>query len=278
MILGLSAVCLLVIACEVVFGLSLGDFSSNMMSWSAKTSSMAQLVSYLKASEAITDQAVADVMLKVDRALFCDKGRQTEISGGPYVDHPLPLECGQTISAPHIHAMSLEVLQSPAMTHGARILDVGSGSGYVSACFAVMNPSAKVFGIDVYEDLVNSSIRKVATLPGGAPPNLSLQCADGWGGLIKEGPFHAINVGAAGVSIPARLANSLAVGGRMLIPVGPMRGPQRMLVVSRISGIPAKVVGGEHLSSMSERMDPNEFSIKEAHSVAFVPLIKTKSY
>ena len=63
----------------------------------------------------------------------------------------------------------------------------------------------------------------------------------------------------------------------MLIPVGPMRGPQHMLVVDRISGIPAKVAGGGHLSSVSDRMDTNEFSIKEAHSVAFVPLIKTKS-
>lgn len=257
--------------------LTIGDFSN--MSWISKTSmaSQAQLVSYLKASEAITDQAVADVMLKVDRGLFADKGSPTEISGGPYADNPLPIACGQTISAPHIHAMCLEVLKGPAMTAGARILDVGSGSGYVSACFALMNPSARVFGIDVYEELVNSSIRKVSSLPDGSPANLQLVRADGWEGLIKEGPFHVINVGAAAVSIPAKLANSLALGGRMFIPVGPMRGPQSMLVVDRIAGIPTKLVGeGEDLGSVSDRMDPNEFRIVESHSVAFVPLIKTK--
>ena len=178
------------------------SFSDSSM-WQARTTNMAQLVSYLKASGAVTDGLVAETMMKVDRGIFCDQGKETEISGGPYADNPLPLECGQTISAPHIHAMSLEVLKEQVLTPSARVLDVGSGSGYVSACFAIMNPSARVFGIEVHKDLVKSSITKAAKLPGGAPKNLVIQQADGWEGLLHEGPFHAINVGAAAVSIPA---------------------------------------------------------------------------
>lgn len=233
---------------------------------------MTQLVSYLKASGAISSEFVAETMMKVDRVLFCNVEHATDA----YADNPLPIECDQTISAPHIHAMSLECLKDQVLTPHARVLDVGSGSGYVSACYAIMNPSASVFGIEMHEQLVKSSIKKVGKLPEGAPQNLVLQQADGWDGLLKEGPFHAINVGAAAVTIPARLANSLALGGRMLIPVGPQRGKQQMLVVDRIAGLPTKLGDGQDASSVSDRMDPNDFRVEEMVDVAFVPLVRTK--
>ena len=95
--------------------------------------------------------------------------------------------------------------------------------------------------------------------------NLELRCADGWEGLLCEGPFDAINVGAAAETIPAKLANSLKVGGRMLIPVGPEGGVQKMLQVVRVFN-----------SSIDDPdvMYLNDFKIYEDVQVAFVPLVK----
>ena len=139
-------------------------------------------------------------MLKVDRACFCHPGTNS------YLDIPQGIACQQTISAPHIHAMSLEVLREQACHTNARILDVGSGSGYVAAAFATMNPSAKVFGIELHNDLLSGQSAMWKKL-GYPLNNLELRRADGWEGLLREGPFDAINVGAAAPTIPPKLAN-----------------------------------------------------------------------
>ena len=197
-------------------------------------------------------------MIDVDRAFFCLPGTN------PYLDAPQGIACQQTISAPHIHAMSLEVLREQVSRTNGKVLDVGSGSGYVAAAFATMNPSAIIFGIELHNDLVEWSKRNVQKL-GHSLNNLHLRQSNGWDGLLSEGPFDAINVGAAADTIPAKLANSLKVGGRMLIPVGPEGGLQKMVRVDRVENLNANGPDVIH---------PPDFEFYEDMQVAFVPLTK----
>lgn len=90
-------------------------------------------------------------MLKVDRAHYCP-------SDEPYLDRPCEIGFGATISAPHMHAAALETLKDK-LKDGAKVLDVGSGSGYLTACMAHMvGPSGVVYGVDHIKNLVDQSI------------------------------------------------------------------------------------------------------------------------
>lgn len=104
-------------------------------------------------------------MLRVDRANYCN-------SRSPYRDEPYSIAYGATISAPHMHAFALEALREQ-LVEGARVLDVGSGSGYLSACFAHMiGPTGKVFGVEHIKELVTIS---KANLHKGSPELLDEQ-------------------------------------------------------------------------------------------------------
>lgn len=89
-------------------------------------------------------------MLKVDRAHYCP-------SSSPYTDSPHSINYGATISAPHMHAFALEALIDK-LVDGAKVLDVGSGTGYLTACMAHMvGPRGLVYGIDHIKELVDQS-------------------------------------------------------------------------------------------------------------------------
>jgi protein-L-isoaspartate(D-aspartate) O-methyltransferase len=257
------------VACA--YAASFINIKQPMSQFTERATSMTQLINYLEVSMSISELTRA-AMLKVDRALFCDEMRIEEA----YMDYPLPIGYGQTISAPHIHSFSLEHL-GPRLTPGAKVLDVGSGSGYLGACFALMEPRARVYGIEVNRELVEQSKLNVAKLPGGAPPNLKLLHADGWKGLAAEGPFDAINVGAASPYIPPSLARSLKVGGTMLIPVGPQHGKQSLLRVTRKHGSPGKLAEPRGSAHSEPPINLQDFDIVDCMGVAFVPLIQPES-
>lgn len=102
------------------------------------------------ANEIIKDPRVESAMLKTDRAFYCP-------SDTPYVDRPFPIGFEATISAPHMHAHALEELKD-RLVDGANVLDVGSGSGYLTACFAHMvGPTGTVYGVEHISELVKKS-------------------------------------------------------------------------------------------------------------------------
>lgn len=96
--------------------------------WASRFSSQKELAQYLIKERGIANAEVCEVLKKVDRALFITQG-------DPYQDSPLPLFGKQTISAPHMHAMCLDLL-AEHLKPGNSVLDVGCGSGYLTACFA----------------------------------------------------------------------------------------------------------------------------------------------
>ncbi|XP_050122011.1 protein-L-isoaspartate O-methyltransferase 1-like isoform X2 [Malus sylvestris] len=175
------------------------------------------MVDHLKSYGVIKSKRVAEVMETIDRALFVPNGTP------PYVDSPMSIGYNATISAPHMHAMCLQLLEEN-LQPGMRALDVGSGTGYLTACFGLMvGPQGRAVGVEHIPELVSSSITNIEKSAAGKllkEGSLSVHLGDGRQGWPEFAPYDAIHVGAAAPEIPQPLIDQLRPGGRMVIPVG----------------------------------------------------------
>jgi protein-L-isoaspartate(D-aspartate) O-methyltransferase len=168
----------------------------------------------------IVDERVLAAMAAVPRHEFVPPD-QVDLA---YDDRPLGIGWGATISQPYIVALMTQLAR---VKQGDRVLDVGTGSGYQAAVLAQMG--AKVFGIEIVEPLAQQAQARLSRLGYAA----DVVHGDGWKGRPEHAPYDAIVVAAAPEEIPAALKDQLRVGGRLVVPVGPAWGMQRLLVVTR---------------------------------------------
>ena len=194
---------------------------------------------HLKA-RGIDDPLLLEAMGTVPREAFVPEHLQEFV----YEDSALPIESGQTISQPYIVARMIELAE---IKPGDKVLEVGAGSGYAAAVMSRM--ANKVFAIERHEELAKLAAARLKRL-GYA--NVEIICRRRHQGLAEEAPFQAIIVSAGGPHVPEALKQQLAIGGRLIVPVGEF-GFQTLIRVRRT---------GE-----------DSFEEEDFGAVAFVPLI-----
>ena len=190
----------------------------------------------------VADQRVLKAMEIIPRHLFVDEG----LIGQAYNDNPLPIERQQTISQPYIVALMSEAM---ALTGREKVLEIGTGSGYQTALLAEL--AERVFSVDRIAVLATGARRILDAL---GYYNVAIRVGDGTYGWREESPFAAIVVTAGAPRIPKLLTEQLAIGGRLVIPVGSHHS-QVLLKLTRLSE------------------DPNDLEREDLGGCRFVDLI-----
>ncbi|GAM82415.1 hypothetical protein ANO11243_003940 [Dothideomycetidae sp. 11243] len=188
------------------------------MAWRCTGTSNTDLIEKLAASGLIRSERVKQAMLKVDRAHYAPSS--------PYRDAPQSIGHAATISAPHMHAAACEALL-PFLVPGAAVLDVGSGSGYLSHVMAeLVRPGGRVVGLEHIPALVRMAGSNTAKseagrrmLDDGGVRYVLGDGRRGWTGDGGESGWDAIHVGAAAAGWHQDLIDQLKAPGRMFIPV-----------------------------------------------------------
>ena len=184
------------------------------------------------AERGIRDSGVLDAMRKVQRDEFVPEG----VRGEAYEDRPLPIGEGQTISQPLIVAAMLVNLSLQA---SERVLEVGTGSGYVTALLSLL--CAEVYSVERHASLAASAESTLQRLEYG---NFRIRVGDGRQGWPEYAPFDAILVSAATAEVPPALFAQLREGGRLIAPIGPPSS-QELQLIRRVEGKPeVQILGG----------------------------------
>ncbi|CAB9514732.1 O-methyltransferase [Seminavis robusta] len=250
------------------------DNNNNMRAWNCHGRNQRDLVDRMMQAKIVRTDSVQEVLNRVDRQHYAPNNAQQQSS--PYMDSPQPIGLGQTISAPHMHAHVLEEIYpylKASKTDSVKILDVGCGSGYLTAALgrwvapqeqqgSILDSTktGHVYGIDIYPHLVDMTTRNMQKADQDLLDQdiVSVQVSDGWKGLPEASPFDAIHVGAAAAEFPRALLQQLKVGGVLIIPVGPEGGVQNLYRVERLG----------------DGFTQDDFRITELLGVRYVPLVQ----
>jgi protein-L-isoaspartate(D-aspartate) O-methyltransferase len=182
--------------------------------------------------QGIHDLRVLERIRNVPRHIFVDEA----LASRAYEDTALPIGFGQTISQPYIVARMTQALISGGLPE--KVLEVGFGCGYQTAVLAPF--AQKIFSIERVEPLVERTKQRLKELQ---IRNVKLKHGDGMKGWPTQAPFDGIIVAAAPLTLPEILVSQLAVGGRLLVPVGPDGQQQLLRVTRRETGIQKEMLG-----------------------------------
>jgi protein-L-isoaspartate(D-aspartate) O-methyltransferase len=228
------------------------------MAWLCSGRSNKELIDNLARAGIVSNKRVINAMLSVDRIKYCMTGAAPSIA---YQDSPQRIGYGATISAPHMHAMCLELLEH-LLVDGAKALDVGSGSGYLVAVMAdLVGPNGKVYGIEHIDQLVDFSLKNLeADRPDLLEKKIiEVSVGDGRLGIPQHAPFDVIHVGAASSGLPMELIRQLKVGGRMIVPVEDRHGDQALIQIDKTgegdSDYSEKVITGVRYVPLCDKKD-----------------------
>lgn len=194
------------------------------------------------AARGIDDPNVLEAMREVERHRLVPRNMQKYA----YEDRPLPIGNGQTISQPFIVAYMTQAIEP---TPGMKVLEIGTGSGYQAAVLAEIVD--EVYTIETVEPLAKTAKQRLTEM---GYDNVHFKVGDGFYGWEEHAPYDAIIVTAAPEEIPPRLAEQLKVGGKMVIPVGPMSSLQEL--------------------RLAEKQKNGELKVKSLMPVRFVPFTR----
>jgi protein-L-isoaspartate(D-aspartate) O-methyltransferase len=183
-------------------------------------------------SRGIKDARVLETMQKLPRHRFVEEALVSQA----YNDHPLPIGEKQTISQPYMVALMTEALE---LQGHERVLEIGTGSGYQTAILAEL--AEKIYSIERLRALSSRAQRLLDDL---GYFNVVLRVGDGTVGLKEEAPFDAIMVTAGSPNVPQPLVDQLAMGGRLVVPVGDRYTQALMKIVRVKEGISKTDLGG----------------------------------
>jgi len=198
------------------------------------------------AGRGVRDAALLEAMRTVPREAFVP----LNLAEFAYVDAPLPIEAGQTISQPYIVAAMIEALELGPEDH---VLEVGAGSGYAAAVLSRV--AARVDTIERHEELAHRATERCRTL---AYDNVEVHHGDGTLGWPEHAPYDGIVVAAGGPDAPPSLLEQLRIGGRLVIPIGPTPREQQLVRITRTG--------------------PDAYAREDLGGVRFVPLIGAEGW
>lgn len=170
----------------------------------------------------ITDPAVLQAMHDVRREDFVLNSFRDDA----YADSALPLTHKQTISQPLIVALMAQVLE---LQPSDRVLEVGTGSGYAAAVLGQL--AKEVYTVERIGDLAITAAETIRKL---GIQNVHVRFGDGLKGWPEEGPYDAITVAAGGDRVPSALFEQLVVGGRLVMPLGPVQDSQKLIRIRKV--------------------------------------------
>ncbi|MGD1887812.1 MAG: protein-L-isoaspartate(D-aspartate) O-methyltransferase [Cohaesibacteraceae bacterium] len=172
-------------------------------------------------SMGVTDHAIVSAFEATPREVFTP----ADYAVDAYADRLVPIACGQTMEAPSLLAMLLNAL---AVTKEQTVLEIGTGSGYLTALLAGL--SRRVISLERYRGLAETAR---ATLSLGGTANAEVILADGLAGWTAAGPYQSILVTGSVPNLPQGWLDQLAPNGKLIAPIGPASGPQAWVLFTK---------------------------------------------